>query len=282
MKDYVKCTIIEISYSIKEDNIMNQNLLAYHEGNRYTDIFAEGLQGKLKHAEAVIKTVNAIADFQHADVDRELLSVLAEHHDDGRVDQYRLLGKLLDTEVSHNVLGADRLEKFITHNNLEVDVEIQLLRNVMMYHGRQHLAPQLGKEERVYIDLVTVADDFENATSCVSYFIKEVENDEKGYVKSNPDADQKEVTSDFIWHSYATGRKFEKMQYCKTYADYILFGGTLATACITKYNEVAKTALMQPGYGYSSILEGFKVTFEKTLTAEDAERAYEILAGMLN
>lgn len=260
-----------------------KNLLMYHEANRYTDIFTtKELQGKLKHVEAVIKTVNAIADFQHAAVDKSLLSILAEHYDDGRVDQYRLLGKFWDTEVSHNVLGVDRLEKFVTHNNLEVDTEILLLQNVMMYHGRQHLAPQLTVEEKVYIDLVTAADDFENATSCVSYLIKEVENDEKGYSAANPEANQKEVTSDFIWYSYSTGRKFDKMQYCKTYADYILFAGTLATACITKYNEVAKTALMQPGYGYSSILEGFKVTFEKTLTAEDAERAYTVLSGMLN
>lgn len=262
---------------------MNKNLLTYHEGNRYTDIFAtEGLKGKLKHVEAVIKTVNAIADFQHADVDRELLSVLAEHHDDGRVDQYRLLGKFWDTEVSHNVLGLDRLEKFIVRENLEVDNEIQLLRAVMLYHGRQHLAPQLTKEERVYVDLVTAADDFENATSCVSYLIREAANDEKGYIAANPKADQKEITSNVIWSFYATGRKFDKMQYCKTYADYILFAGTLATGCITKYNEVAKTALMQPGYGYDTILEGFKETFEKTLTPADAERAYTILNGMLN
>lgn len=261
---------------------MNKNLLMYHEANRYTDIFAtEGLQGKLKHVEAVIKTVNAIADFQHADVDRELLSVLAEHHDDGRVDQYRLLGKFWDTEVSHNVLGLDRLEKFIVRENLEVDNEIQLLRAVMLYHGRQHLA-QLSAEEKLYVDLVTAADDFENACSCVSYLIKEVKNDEKGYIKSNPEADQKEVTSDFIWYSYAKGQKFDKMQYCKTYADYILFAGTLATGCITKYNEVAKTALMQPGYGYPTILKGFEETFDATLTKADAGRAYAVLYGMLN
>lgn len=283
LKDYVKYAIIEISYRIKEEDIMNKNLLTYHQRNRYTDIFAtERLQGKLKHVEAVIKTANTIADFQHAEIDRELLSVLAEHHDDGRVDQYRLLGKFLDTEVSHNVLGIDRVDKFITHYKLEVDAEMQLLRNVMMYHGRQHLAPQLSAEEKAYIDLVTAADDFENACSCVSYLIREVENDEKGYIKSNPEADQKAVTSDFIWYSYAIGKKFGKMQYCKTYADYILFAGTLATSCIQRYNEVAKTALMQPGYGYSSILEGFKVTFEKTLTEVDAERAYNMLHGMLN
>lgn len=265
---------------------MNKNLLMYHEANRYTKIFeTDGLKGKMKHVEAVIKTADSIANFQHADVDRELLSVLAEHHDDGRENQYRLLGKFWDTEVSHNVLGADRLEKFVTHYNLEVDAEMQLLRNVMLYHGRQHLAPQLTAEEKVYIDLVTAADDFENACSCVSYLIREVENDEKGYIKSNPTADQKHLTkesADYVWKCFKEGKKFDKNKICKTYADYVMFAATLATMNIVKYSDIAKMAFMQPGYGYSTILEGFAETFDATLTKADATRAYNILHGMLN
>lgn len=266
---------------------MKKNLKTYHEANRYTDIFAtEALYGKLKHIEAVIKTANTIADFQHSKVDRELLSVLAEHHDDGRVNQFMLLGKFLDTEVSHNVLGVDRLEKFIVMENLEVDKEIQLLRVVMLYHGRQHLSlPRLTEQEREYVNLITAADDFENACSCVSYLIREAKNDEKGYIKSNPKADQKQLTkesAEYVWKCFKEGKKFDKNSVCKTYADYVLFAATLATMNIVKYSDIARMAFMQPGYGYTSILEGFKVTFDTTLTADDSKKAYEILVGMLN
>ena len=264
---------------------MKNNMIIYHNHNRYTDIFnREGLIGKLHHVENVIKTAEAIASVQHLPVDMEVLAVLAEHHDDGRVNQFDLLGKFWDTEVSHNVLGADRLEKFVVANGLEVDDEIELLREVMLYHGRQHLAYKLCSAAKIYIDIVTAADDFENATSCVSYLIHEVETDAKGY-NANTEYDQRKLSPEnegFILKHFEEGVKFDKMRVCKTYADYVAFAGTLATSCIKKYGTIARTALMQPGYGYGSILEGFKVTFEKTLDSYLAEYLYRAMHNMLS
>ena len=258
--------------------MMKENLIKYHDANRYKAIFnSEGLRGKLEHIGRVKETAKAIAQVQHAPVDMELLEALAEHHDDGRVKQYELLGKFWDTEVSHNILGADRLEKFIVANDLVIDKEIELLRNVMLYHGRQHLMYKPTVEEMVYIGLITAADDFENATSCISYLVKEVETDAKGYVVAEPDSDQMKISSDFVWECYTQGEKFDKMKVCKTYADYILFAGTLATSCIKKYGEIAKTAMMQSGYGYESVLEGFKDVFDKTLEPLLARKAYAVL-----
>lgn len=263
---------------------MKKNLRNYHEANRAEVIFGtEALKGKRKHIEAVINLTQAIATVLHADVDRGLLTVLAEHHDDGRRNQYDLLGKFWDTEVSHNVLGVDRLERFIqTKEGMAVDEEIELLRQVMLYHGRLNLSYGLSEETKKYIEIVTAADDFENATSCVSYLVKEVETDAKGYCKTNPDADQKALSSRFVMECFFNGDKFDKVKYCHTYADYIIFAATLATSCIKKYGTIAKTALMQPAYGYASCLEGFKHTFEVTLNPELAERAYCVMSDMIN
>jgi len=266
---------------------MKKNLKCYHEENRYSEIFRDltlqdtALETKRIHIENVIKTAKAIADFSHSKVDREMLAVLAEHHDDGRVAQYEILGRFWDNKASHFALGVDRVDQYIVANNLEVDEEISLLRKVMMYHGRMHLMFEATAEEKEYIELITAADTFENATSCVSYLIREIFTDAKGYIKEDPQRDQKEVSNMKIWDWYANGDKFDKFKYCHTYADYVLFAATLATNSIKKYGEIATVALMQSGYGYSTILEGFKKTFEYALSPEDANRAYKIISEMV-
>ncbi len=253
----------------------------YHEANRYDVVFAEEpLLGKKRHIENVMRLGVSIANAQNLSLDNFLLLACLEHHDDGRADQYRLLGKFWDTEVSHNVLGIDRLDKFLQHNNLKVDKGIEILRQVMLYHGRVHLLANVSGETKAYVELVTAADDFENACSCVSYLVKEVENDEKGYLKNNPNADQLTV-SDYVFFHFKSGEKFDKMVWCHTYAEYVLFAATLATNCIKKYGNIAKVALSQPGYGYSSILDGYHDVFEKTLSPKMVEDAYNIISSMV-
>ncbi len=261
---------------------ISKHLASYHEANRYFDIFRgeEPLLVKQEHIKNVRSTALAIAEFQHADVDKYFLSICAEHHDDGRVNQFELIGKFWDTMVTHNVLGIDRIDRFLINSgNEEIDESIQILRDVILYHGRSQLA-NLSFESKKYVDLITAADTFENACSCVSYLVKEVETDAKGYIAADPSADQKFV-SDFVFEHFSTGEMFDKMKYCTTYAEYVLFAATLATSCIKKYNEVAKVALSQPGYGYESIILGYKDVFEKTLSPEMAKKAFEILSSML-
>ena len=138
----------------------------------------------------------------------------------------------------------------------------------------------LSPESKEYVEIITAADDFENACSCVSYLVHEVETDAKGYISKNPEADQTEV-SNFVFDHFKDGVKFDKMKYCKTYAEYVLFAATLATSCIKKYGEIAKVALQQPGYEYDTILDGYKDVFRKTLTSEMADKAYDVLASMI-
>ena len=261
--------------------IINKAIIKYHEENRYSDIFNEPqLLGKKLHVENVIRTSGAIADFLHSDVDRKFLSLCAEHHDDGRVDQFHLLGKFWDTLVSHNSLGVDRFNRFLLNSeDFTVDNSVNIFRDVICYHGREWLA-NLSSDSLAYIKIISAADDFENACSCVSYLLKEVETDAKGYISNNPQADQTFV-SDFVFEHFKNGEKFDKIRHCTTYGEYILFAGTLATNCIKKYGSIAKVALLQPGYGYSSIIEGFRDVFEKTLTTEMANKAYDVLFSMI-
>lgn len=256
-------------------------LRAYHEANRYFDIFdEEGLRGKKAHIENVIAMAEAIAVGQHSMVDKELLKILAEHHDDGRVDQFKLLGKFWDSERSHNELGAERIDSFLKEKNLQEDEQVRMMKNVILYHGRQEKEEGLDEKTMEYIEIITAADDFENACACVSYLVTEADTDAKGYRKKYPSADQK-VFLEFVWEHFVSGEKYDKSVYCHTYAEYTLFAATLATMCIKRYGSLAKTALMQPGYGYTSSLDGFRVVFERLLKPDDAARAYKLLSEMI-
>lgn len=272
---------------------MNTTLNTYHENNRYFNIFygAKALNDKRLHIENVVRFAQKIYETYpkkfKSSIDNELLSLCAEHHDDGRVNQYELLGKFWDTEVSHNVLGLERFDKWLNNSpaikvicggfilplsQKETD-EIKIFRDVMLYHGRQHLC--FNQQSLPYIELITAADDLENAAACVSYLIREVETDAKGYRQTNPEVDQRSV-SDFVFHHFTAGEKFDKLKYCNTYAEYVLFAATLMTSCINKYS-FAKELLLQPGYGYPSILAGYQDVFEKTLSPETAKASYNIL-----
>lgn len=266
-------------------------ILAYHNANRYYDIFStRGLLGIKEHVKNVIALSQKVAEFQKSNVDMELLAICAEHHDDGRVDQYELLGKFWDNEVPHNELGLARLNDFWESHEFGASdlimASVLILRAVILFHGRMHLIDMYSSAEsktyisRPYVEIVSTADDLENAYSCVSYLVREVETDAKGYIQANPQADQKKV-SRFVWEHFEDGEKFDKMKYCSTYAEYVLSAATLATSCIKKYGEVAKIALSQPGYGYPSIIEGYRDVFSKTLTPATAMQAILVIESMI-
>lgn len=259
--------------------MLNPILMQYHLRNRYFDIFngCDALDTKRLHIENVLRFTEKLFNtmYSSCEIDKELLLFCAEHHDDGRVDQYRLLEKFCDTEVSHSSLGVDRFDKWVYNNSFvaPLNQSVQIFRDVLLYHGRPQLC--ITEASKPYVYLITGADDLENAAACVSYLIREVESDAKGYCNEYPKANQHFV-SDFVFEHFASGEKFDKIKYCKTYAEYVLFAATLMTSCIKKYN-FAKELLLQPGYGYTSILDGYKYVFEHTLSNEMAKKAYMVL-----
>lgn len=263
-------------------------LLAYANQHKASDIFvgSPALETKRQHIENVVSLVSRLYETSPMKslYCYDLLVICAAMHDIGRKKQFELLGKFWDTEVSHNVLGVDHLDSWLAKQmanykfamqirTAEVQAQINILRDVILYHGRQDLCFNVGSKP--YVDMVTAADDLENAAACISYLIREVEEDAKGYRKANPDADQKQV-SDYVFDHFKKGEKFDKSVYCHTYAEYVLFAATLMTSSCKKH-MFASSLLKEPGYGYASILEGYKDVFFKTLTPEMAEKAYDVL-----
>jgi len=259
---------------------INPAILQYHSDNRYYDIFVgRALEGKRKHIENVIEFTKKMLKFFPSNVNEELLMLCVEHHDDGRVNQMELIGKYWDSKVSHNVLGLERFDTTISgYDSVIIDDSIYIFRNVLLYHERMSLLA--NDISRPYVEIVSAVDNFENACSAVSYLLNEVENDVKGYKHDNPEMDQSTV-SDFVFEHFSNGEVFDKIKYCNTYAEYVLYAATLVTSCIKRFGTMAIDILKQPAYGYSSILEGYKVIFEAVLTKADATRAYNILCGML-
>lgn len=255
-----------------------KNLKLYHDKNRYFDIFNGNivLETKKSHIKNVLYFTEKIFDILKDDnVNKELLMLCAEHHDDGRVNQYELLGKFWDNNVSHNVLGLERIDRFLEFNDDidKVSENIQIFKDVILYHGKENLC--YNEFSKPYINIVTAADNLENATACVSYLVREIESDAKGYIQKNPNANQKEV-SEYVFNHFLNGEKFDKVKYCHTYAEYVLFAATLMTNCIKKY-DFAKQLLLQPGYGYNTILEGYKEVFDYALDENLAQEAYKVL-----
>ncbi len=255
------------------NSLVNQ----YHLDNRYFDIFKGSniLDAKRLHIENVIRFAEKLYEKSGVSISKELLLLCAEHHDDGRVDQYKLFGKFCDAKISHNVLGLERFDKYLLKEDFEkpFDESIRVFRDVMLYHGRLQLC--ISQVSYLYVALVTAADDLENAAAKISYLIREAETDARGYRHDNPDIDQTNV-SKFVFDHFASGEKFDKSQYCHTYGEYALFTATLITSCIKKYH-FAREILLQPGYGYSSIIAGYRKVFESTLSPNMAEKAYEVL-----
>ena len=257
---------------------MNSIIYAYHNANRYFDIFkgSPELLRKRLHIENVLKYAEKLFEIEKPNLNKELFLLFSEHHDDGRVNQFEILGNFDDTKVSHGLLGVQRLHRWIQKKydeNIIIDFATITLRDVMAYHG----SPNLCYDEYTlpYVELVNAVDEIENSFSCVSYLLDEIAFDKKGYIKNNPKINQKSV-SDFVFTSFKSGEKFDKMKYCNTYAEYVLFAATLFINSVNKY-EFAKEIALNEGYGYSSILEGFKDVFSKSLTNDMSQEAYDIL-----
>lgn len=256
---------------------INESILMYHKMNRYDQIFSKReLTGKRNHIKNMIPLALLIAPTLNYDIDSAFLAICSEHHDDGRADQYELLGNFNDAIITHNVLSIHRLNQFLLEHEIkETDDSIQIFRDVLFYHGKTTLVT-LSKESKPYVEIITLADNFENAFSCVSYLLKEVETDAKGYQKKNPYADQKKV-SPYVWKCFCEGKKFNKLKYCTSYAEYVLFATLLAIDSIINYETIAKLAFSQLDYDVSSILEGYQTIFHHTLSPEMEKEAYQIL-----
>ena len=253
-------------------------LKKYGENHNPEKDFPEAIARKRTHVEMVTRYVEYFAT---EDMDNELLTFCARHHDDGRGSQYiDQGGKLDDRKKSHSEYGAELFLSFLHDHNLLLDSEAQICLDVIKYHGYSGSLSELpiSDESRKYVEAVRSADSLENAVSCVSYLLINVKYDEKGYVEANPQIDQTFVSNE-VWKHFEKGEKFDKVKLCNTYAEYILFASTLATDAVRKMGKIARDIMHSSGYGYSSILEGYKYIFNEVLSKEMAPKAYKIFVN---
>ena len=143
---------------------------------------------------------------------------------------------------------------------------------VMKYHGRLDKAHQDGISGVTlsYVEAVTTADRMDLATSCLVYLPANIENNESGFQYEH-------TIKDVVWENYQKGQLYDLRKVCTTYDEYMLFAATMCTSCLLKYGDIMKKRLLTSGFGYHTILEGYRSLFEKYLLPADASRAYKIL-----
>lgn len=215
--------------------------------------------------------------------DDEMAILGCKFHDIGRFMQYEKLGKFDDKFLSHNLFGEFFLQNEIKNGNLESSYELDTIRLISMYHGLESIIPektQLPDEVLEAIKAVSIVDEIDNGCiAALGYLEHEVETDAKNYIQNNPELDMKTVSPEVL-QFFLRGEKFDKIKYCKTYADYILFACVLAIKSLKSENyKVAKTAMMQKCYKYSNALEGYKDLFEKYIDPRYSNLCYEALLG---
>lgn len=231
---------------------------------------------KKAHIQEMTEIAMQIADGQE-DVDKDLLRICCLHHDDGRAPQMKFLGNFNDRELTHNALGLDMLDRYLMANKVSMTPEIQILRDVIYYHGRMLLGVMdIPAPSQKYVEIASDADDIENGCiGAVGYLADEADSDAKGYNKDFPEW-QGKIKPELFGY-FERGEWFDKIKNCHSYSEYILFAATLAMKSIKKYGEIVKKAMLLPSYGYPSALAGYVDIFHKYMSPDDAERASKIL-----
>ncbi len=212
--------------------------------------------------------------------------VAAKFHDLGRFKQLELLGSFNDGVLLHHNVGEDVITRAVFQGKLNISNELNAIRQVVQYHGRQKFipySPELSEGVQGLIDIVSRVDEIENGCiGATGYLEREAKEDAKGYKKDNPDLDMCKVSPE-VWEFFSKGEKFDKLKFCKTYADYTLFASVLAIQALKGQDrDIAKMAMELKANGYKSALEGYKDIFSKLIEPKYNEKAFKILQGFYN
>ncbi len=161
--------------------------------------------------------------------------------------------------------------------------ELDIIRLVVMYHGRMEYIPsviKLNHKVKEIINIVSRVDGIENGCiGAIGYLEREYKEDAKNYKKNNSNLDMKKVSSEVL-KFYLEGKKFDKVKYCKTYADYVLFAATLViTALKGEDRKIAIEALNLECFKYKNVLEGYKELFRKMIEPDLVNKCIECLEG---
>lgn len=237
-------------------------------------------QGKLKHIKRVVLLTNEICP------NDDLARVAAKAHDIGRFPQLEILGGFNDDKVLHHYLGEDFITRAVYQGKIPPTRELDLIRGVIKYHGREKFLPfkeKIPKDARKIINIIGRVDGIENGCiGAIGYLEREARDDVKGYKANNPDMDMKGISPE-VFEFFKKGQKFDKMKYCKTYADYTLFAAVLAIEALRGQDRnIAKAAMNISSHGYKNTLEGYNAIFDSLVGENYKEDCKKILAGFYN
>lgn len=236
------------------------------------------IQDKINHIMRTVVLVEKIAP------KNDLVRVATKYHDIGRFLQYELLGKFDDAIVLHHTLGEDVVTRAAFKGEIKISPELNIIRSSIMFHGRMEYMPyltELEDELREIVDIVSRVDAIENGCiGAIGYLERECKEDAKNYKKNNPNLNMKQVSPEVL-KFYLKGEKFDKIKYCKTYADYVLFANILAINALRgKDRNIAREALNLECFGYPNAIEGYKDLFKKMLDPNLVDKCIEYFEGV--
>lgn len=272
MKEYSEDVLAELEKFI--DNYLDEKIEEYgKDESRERDT----LYNKIQHIKRTATIAAALTD-------NKLVVLAAKYHDIGRIPQLEFLGGFRDDLILHHNLGEDLITRMIFKKQLKPSVELDTIRQAIMYHGRMQFIPfkesPIEQDAIELTEIISVVDDLDNGCiGALGYLERETVTDAKGYKAKNPDLDMKEV-SPRVMEFFRKGEKFDKLSECNTYADYILFASVLAIQSLKgKYSNYAKKLMSIPCFGYNNALEGYKDLYTKFINPEYAMEAFDILSS---
>lgn len=213
----------------------------------------------------------------------ELLYVACLFHDIGRFPQYEETKSFNDKLKSHYALGRKLLVNDLNNGQLKPSDDLDKVMLSVSFHGlsnqriRTLSIPDDAKE---MVKSVKKIDEIDNGIfGTLSYLEDEIINDSKDYRKNNPNLKMDEVSFD-VWNFYQNGEWFDKMVYCKTYADYLLFAATLVIIHLKENDrETIRQLMLLPIGRYSNVLEGYRDLFNRYITPKYAKSCWQIFLG---
>ena len=238
-------------------------------------IYSDCLIDKYNHIQNCLALANEIRP------NDLMLKCLILYHDIGRISQYNIWERFADDKMLHHYLGVDFFESCVLQGEIPNSKYNSLIIATILYHGRLSLLPSgfVTDKERKYIEIVTTIDNLENGClGAVGYLDREVEIDAKGYGQ----VDQDLVSPDVLEY-YKNIEKFDKMKYCKTYADYTLFAIILALVQLKgEYKDIAVAAMSRPvtdsfGIAHANAIDGYKAIIDRRIEPQYRKLCFNVL-----
>ena len=292
MSQYSKTTReIVFLISNKEENTMNEivvseSLRKFAELNTPENLFGEparsGLGGKVNHVKNVIRLGMKLVT---PEMNPELASICLQLHDIGRSVQWSSIAAFNDGKMNHRYMGMQMIEQYVRQEKCPMTPDWRIVTDVMQYHGVQHMWGLVSEASMPYVVMVSKADNVENGCcGALGYLEDEKSRDDKGYIKANPERDQRDCKPHLLDY-LEKGQKFNKMVECTTYAEYFVFAAMLAVnACLdSETSEIAREAMRDLCYldeekgSWLNAVDGYCCIFNRHLHPADAARACEIM-----